>query len=201
MATPHDKLAKAVLSQLEHARAELWSVLPPSIVEEADWSSFALVSGRVRGPLARASAHGPPLHGEARLANRVHLRVARAHEHGGATDAVSAVAVHDEDLVALRAELPWAAAAGVRASGPASQQHRLDRAYSFGGGRGSGEVRAFRCRDDRTSQGGWCLIGYALLLAGADADRCVWGRHPPAGAGARDDAGPTSTRHGGASAP
>jgi predicted transposase/invertase (TIGR01784 family) len=50
MAMPHDKLAKAVFSQLEHARAELCSVLPTSIVEKADWSTLVLVSGEFVDP-------------------------------------------------------------------------------------------------------------------------------------------------------
>ncbi len=53
MATPHDKLAKTVFSQLEHARAELSSVLPQALVERAHWETLALVSGEfVDPPLA-----------------------------------------------------------------------------------------------------------------------------------------------------
>src|SRR5882672_10827516 len=50
MAMPHDKLAKAVFSQLEHAKAELCSVLPTAIVEKADWSTLVLVSGEFVDP-------------------------------------------------------------------------------------------------------------------------------------------------------
>jgi hypothetical protein len=50
MAMSHDKLAKAVFSQLEHARAELSSVLPVAIVEKIDWSTLVLVSGEFVDP-------------------------------------------------------------------------------------------------------------------------------------------------------
>ncbi len=61
MATPHDKLAKTVFSQLEHARAELSSVLPKAIVEKARWDSLALVSGEFVDP-ALAHLHSDLLY-------------------------------------------------------------------------------------------------------------------------------------------
>ena len=50
MVMPHDKLAKAVFSQLEHAKAELSSVLPAAIVSKIDWSTLVLVSGEFVDP-------------------------------------------------------------------------------------------------------------------------------------------------------
>jgi predicted transposase YdaD len=50
MVMPHDKLAKAVFSQLEHAKAELSSVLPAAVVEKIDWSTLVLVSGEFVDP-------------------------------------------------------------------------------------------------------------------------------------------------------
>ena len=53
MSSPHDKLAKAVFSQLEHAASELSAILPRAIVESIDWGSLSLVSGEfVDAPLA-----------------------------------------------------------------------------------------------------------------------------------------------------
>src|SRR6187397_144791 len=50
MSTPHDRLAKAVFSQLEHARAELSAVLPAALVERMDWSTLELLSGEFVDP-------------------------------------------------------------------------------------------------------------------------------------------------------
>jgi predicted transposase/invertase (TIGR01784 family) len=50
MSTPHDRLAKAVFSQLEHARSELSAVLPAALVERMDWSTLELLSGEFVDP-------------------------------------------------------------------------------------------------------------------------------------------------------
>ncbi len=50
MQTPHDKLAKTVLSQLEHARSELSCILPTAIVEKVDWDTLTLVSSEFVDP-------------------------------------------------------------------------------------------------------------------------------------------------------
>jgi predicted transposase/invertase (TIGR01784 family) len=45
MSNPHDKFFKAVFSVVEHARSELASILPASIVRAIDWGTLALLSG------------------------------------------------------------------------------------------------------------------------------------------------------------